>query len=106
MASMLLHLEFLSGRILEIQVMSSCTVNDLRFRCQDLDLISLSQQPGHLTLEEVGIKDHDRLPVARRRMPEAIIASTLDSFALVRADGSVVTWGCPEHGGRSWHVQD
>ena len=106
MASMLLRLEFLSGLILEIQLTSSCTVNDLRFRCHDLDLMSLSQQPGHRTLEEVGLKDQDRLPVARRRMPEAIIASTLDSFGLIRADGSVVTWGCPEHGGRSWHVQE
>ena len=104
--AMLLHLEFLSGRILEMQVTSRCTVNELRFRCQDLDLLSLGQLPGYLTLREVGIKDRDRLQVARRRVAEEIIASTLDSFALVRADGSVVTWGCHEHGGRSWHVQD
>ena len=36
----------------------------------------------------------------------AAIQSTKSAFAAILADGSVVSWGWPDHGGDSWEVQD
>ncbi|CAE7748222.1 unnamed protein product, partial [Symbiodinium pilosum] len=87
------------------------TVGDLRRRAERelcTGLCKLISESGRLlpelaTIDEVGLKSGEHLTAAVRQ-PQ--IAATLTAFALLRADGSVVTWGEPNQGGDSSEVQE
>ena len=55
------------------------------------------------SLVQAGIADGD---VVAAVAGDVRIAATGAAFACIRADGSVVTWGKPDQGGRSTEVQD
>ncbi|CAE7589982.1 HERC1 [Symbiodinium sp. CCMP2456] len=86
-------------------------MQSLRHRAQrelGVGLCQLVSSSGKLlpelsTIGEAGLKHGDVLTAAVRQ-PE--IAATLSAFALLRADGTAVTWGEMTQGGDSSGVQD
>ena len=57
---------------------------------------------GQGTLRQAGIRDGDTITAVAGHVA---VAATASAFALIRADGSVVTWGDPSSGGNSKAVQ-
>ena len=61
---------------------------------------TLSSTSG--TLAQAGIRDGDTVTAVQQTVA---VAATRSAFALIRADGTVVTWGCRRNGGDSSAVQ-
>ncbi|CAE7300760.1 unnamed protein product, partial [Symbiodinium sp. CCMP2456] len=101
----------LSGTQATISLPGDATVADLRQKAQRAlqtplgKLISTSGTllGGSGTLTQCGVQNGDTITAVTQSV--AVAAST-GAFALIRADGSVVTWGCPDSGGDSSAVQD
>ena len=61
---------------------------------------TLSSTSG--TLVEAGVRDGDTITAIQQTVA---VAATRSAFALIRAEGTVMTWGCPRDGGDSSAVQ-
>ncbi|CAE7326525.1 unnamed protein product, partial [Symbiodinium pilosum] len=100
--SILVAVALLSGRKSVVEVAFDSTIDDLRQRAQpDLGtgvskLISVAGEvlPLSLTVAQAGLQNGDTLGAIVRR--EELVPSR-GAFALLRANGSVLTWGHPTY---------
>ena len=100
----------LSGTHATVTLPTDATVADLRQKAQralQTPLGKLTSASGTLlggfgTLTQSGVHDGDTITAVTRAVA---VAASYRAFALIRADGSVVTWGCPDSGGDSNAVQ-
>ncbi|CAK8991120.1 Ubiquitin-like domain-containing protein [Durusdinium trenchii] len=104
-----LEVSLLSGSSVRLQISSNSKVHELRQQAQEafgvrLRRLFLGDRPLSVshTLAEEKVQSGDRVAVT---VSEPSLASTAYAFALVRADGSVVTWGDPDAGADSQDVQ-
>ncbi|CAE7701968.1 HERC2 [Symbiodinium pilosum] len=98
--SFVVHVALLSGRQMSLTVLTDTVVQDLKQRVQQELHVSIASLVGpagdllqnQLTLSEAGVADGETLHAI---CCPAMIASSRRSsaFALIRRDGSVVTWG-------------
>ena len=96
----------LSGTHATVTLPGDATAADLRQKAQrslQTPLGKLISASGTLlgasgTLAQSGVQNGDTITAVTQAVA---VAASDRAFALIRADGSVVTWGCPDGGGDS-----
>ena len=104
MSSIALHVALLSGEQKAFSLTPHSTVGELREVVQKEwqkpigKLISASgaRLLESATLTQAGIRENE---VITAIIQDVSVAATRDAFAAIRANGTVVTWGCPDSGG-------
>eukprot|EP00439_Symbiodinium_sp_Y106_P044612 s1093_g5.t1 len=109
--SISVYVALLSGQSLRISADLDSTVDELQRLAQDMSGLRLAGLvaaggllPVAKTLADAGLQEGDTLQGVA--LPSDQLASTTGAFALLRADGSVVTWGDDDLGGDCSGVRD
>ena len=100
----------LSGTHATVTLPGDATVADLRQKAQRALQTPLGKTisasgallGGSGTLSQFGVQNGDTITAVTQSVA---VAASARAFALIRADGSVVTWGCRHGGGDSSAVQ-
>ncbi|CAE7199272.1 USP [Symbiodinium natans] len=111
MSSIALHVALLSGEQIAISRSPHSTIGALievvqkEFQKPVGKLISASGDRllESATLAQAGIREND---VVTAVVQDVAVAATSAAFAAIRANGTVVAWGCPKRGGDCSAVQD
>ena len=111
--AMILTVILLSGKEIVVEADENWTIHELKQRAQEemgLGLGRLMNDAGQLlqktlTISQAGLQDGQILTATVR--PDGIqLVASWQAFALLRSDGSVVSWGNPAAGGDNQDVQD